>query len=375
MLAENAADCGSNEFTRDSIRALEFAFIFQLQFAGHGGKRGVDVGDAGDDGFFSVAGGALFGAADEAFESCDGKTLADSGSAVDTLVFAGQKGDFFDDLTEIGRHVDLLAGIAPYPGFLGRDSHSFLDTRRIVRSNLRADAIFQRRDDLSARSVIFRIRGKNKKHVEREAQGIALNLDVAFLHDVEEADLNFSGQVGKFVDGENAAIGAREKPVVNREFVGEVASAAGRANRINISDDVGHGDIGRREFFDESIVSGHPGDGSIVAVGGDSFAAGAADRFQGIVVDFAARHDWHLRIEDVDEAAQNSALCLATKAKKNEIVARENGIDDLRDDGVFIAVHAREKRLALFDGAKQIATELILNGAGSAARIEIGDAL
>jgi len=47
----------------------------------------------------------------------------------------------------------------------------------------------------------------------------------------------------------------------------------------------------------------------------------------------------------------------------------------LRDDGVFIAVHAREERLALFDSAKQIATQLIFHGARSAARIKIRNAL
>src|SRR5437879_9202167 len=106
-------------------------------------------------------------------------------------------------------------------------------------SNLRADTVFQRRNDFSARRVVLGIRGKNEEHIERKPQRIALNLNVAFLHDVEEAHLNFSSQVGKFVDGENAAIGAREKAVVNREFVREVPASASRANWINVSDDVG----------------------------------------------------------------------------------------------------------------------------------------
>jgi len=38
-------------------------------------------------------------------------------------------------------------------------------------------------------------------------------------------------------------------------------------------------------------------------------------------------------------------------------------------------VDAGEKRFALFDGTKQIAAELILNGAGCAAGIKIGNAL
>src|ERR1700687_18953 len=81
--------------------------------------------------------------------------------------------------------------------------------------NLCADAVFQRSDDFSARGVILGIGGENEEHVEREAQGIALNLDVALLHDVEEADLNFSGEVGELIDGKDAAIGSRKKAAVD----------------------------------------------------------------------------------------------------------------------------------------------------------------
>ena len=77
----------------------------------------------------------------------------------------------------------------------------------------------------------------------------------------------------------------------------------------------------------------------------------------------------------MEEPAKNAALGLAAQAEKNEIVAREQGIDDLRDDSVFIAMHAGKKCFAFFDGAEQIATELILDGARNAAWIKIRDAL
>src|SRR5712692_7451865 len=375
VLAEDAADGGANEFAGDGIRAFEFAFVFEFHFSCDGGEGGVDVSDAGDDGLFAVASGALLGAADEAFECGDGETLADAGAAVHALVLARLEGDFFYNLAEILGHVDFLAGIAAHPCFLSGDGHSFFDAGGIVRANLGADAFFQRSDDFSARGVILGIGGEDEEHVEREAQGIALNLNIAFLHDVEEADLNFSGEVGQFVDGKDAAIGAREKAVVDGEFVGEIASAAGRPDGIDIADNVGHGHVGSGKFFDEAIVAGHPGDGSVVAVGGDFFAAGAADGLEWIVVDFAAGDDGHFRIEQVDEAAENAALGLAAEAEKNEIVAREQGIDDLRDNGVFVAVDAGKKRFALFDGTKQIAAELILNGAGGTAGIKIRNAL
>src|SRR6266849_347119 len=375
VLAENAADGSADELASDGVGTLELSFVFELQFAGDGGKRGINVGDTGDDGPFAGASGTLFGAADEAFQSCDGQTLADAGAAVHTLVLAGLEGDFFHNLAEIVRHIDLLAGIAAHPGFLRRDGHAFLDACGIVGANLCADAVFERSDDLAARGVILGIGGENEEHVERETEWVALNLNVTFLHDVEEADLNFSGEVGKFVDGEDAAISAREKAVVDGELVGEIAAAAGGADGIDIADNVGHGHVGSGKFFDEAIVAGHPGDGSVVAVGGDFFAAGAADGLEWIVVDFAAGDDGHFRIEQVDEAAENAALGLAAEAEKNEIVAREQSIDDLRDDGVFVTMHAGKEGLASFDGTQEIAAQLILDGAGNATRIEIGNEL
>jgi len=83
--------------------------------------------------------------------------------------------------------------------------------------------------------------------------------------------LNFSGEVGEFVDGKDAAIGAGEKAVMDSEFVGESASAAGARMGSTSPDNVGHGDVGSGEFFDETILAGHPGDEGVVAIGGDFF--------------------------------------------------------------------------------------------------------
>ena len=58
-------------------------------------------------------------------------------------------------------------------------------------------------------------------------------------------------------------------------------------------------------------------------------------------------------IEQIRQAAQDAALGLSAQPQQNEIVARQQRIDDLRNDRVFVAVHTREKRLAAFDGAQQ----------------------
>src|SRR6266481_844818 len=374
MLAEDAADGSANELAGDGVRAFELAFVFELHFSGDGGERSIDIGDAGDDGFFAGAGGAMLGATDEAFHRGDGETLADAGAAVHALVLARLEGDFFDDLAQVMRDFDFFAGVAGDPGFLRGDGHAFFYGGGIVRANFCADTVFERRDDFSAGGVVLGIGGEDEEHVEREADRITLNLDVAFLHDVEEADLNFSGEIGELVDGEDAAIGAGEKTVVDSEFVGKIAAAARGADGIDVADDVGHGDIGRGKFFDETIFARHPGDRRVVAISGNCFAACTADRLERIVIDFAAGDDGHLGVEEVDEPTQDAALGLAAESEKNEIVAREQSVDDLRNDGVFVAVDARKQRFAFFDGAKEIAADFVFHGDGGAPRVEVRDA-
>ena len=146
-----------------------------------------------------------------------------------------------------------------------------------MRANFRANAVFEGRDDFAARRVVLGIRGEDQQHIQGEAQRVALNLDVALLHDVEQTDLNLSREVGEFVDGEDAAIGAREKAVMNGELVGEIAAATRGADGIDVANDIGHGDVRSGELLDETIFARHPGNGSIVAIGGDFFATGAAD--------------------------------------------------------------------------------------------------
>ena len=120
----------------------------------------------------------------------------------------------------------------------------------VVRSDLGADAILERRDDLAARGVVLGIGGEEHHHVERQPHRVALDLDVAFLQDVEQADLDLAGQVGQFVDREDAAIGARQQAEVHRQLAASCSPPLRRLDRIDVADHVGDGDVGRRELLD-----------------------------------------------------------------------------------------------------------------------------
>ena len=134
-----------------------------------------------------------------------------------------------DDLANVIGHAQLdRARSRSVQASCSRDRHAVFERHRIVRANLAADAVLERRDDLAARGVILGIRGEHQHQVQRQPHRIALNLHVAFLHDVEQADLDLARQVGQLVDGEDAAIGARQQAVVDRQLVGDILARCAR---------------------------------------------------------------------------------------------------------------------------------------------------
>src|SRR5580704_8265561 len=199
-LAEHATNGSADQFTGDNFRAFQFAFIFEFHFSGDGRHGRVDISDASNGMGLASASSALFGRADDALQSGDRQALADAGAAIDALVFASLEGNFFDDFAKVIRNFQFYAGRSIHPGFLVGDGHTLLEGRGIVGADFSANAIFERRNDFAARGVVFGIGGEDEKDIERQAQRVALNLNVALLHDVEQTDLDFASKVGEFVD-------------------------------------------------------------------------------------------------------------------------------------------------------------------------------
>jgi len=57
------------------------------------------------------------------------------------------------------------------------------------------------------------------------------------LHDIEESDLNFPGEVGSSLMAKMRDWHG-QKPVVDRQFIGKIAATSRGADRINVADDV-----------------------------------------------------------------------------------------------------------------------------------------
>ena len=241
-------------------------------------------------------------------------------------------------------HVEAVGG--ERPRLLLDDRGLELGVERVVRADLRAEAVLQRRDDAAAVRVVLGVGRRDEHEVEREPDLVAADLHVALLEHVEQTDLDALGEVGELVDREDAAVGARHEPVVDGELVGEVA-ALGHLDRVDLADEVGDRRVGRGELLAEAAVAVHPLDRRLVAALGDEHAGVVRDRVVRVVVDLAAGDDRHPLVEQRGERADHAGLRLAALAEEDHVVAGEQRVLELREDGVLVADHAVDERLAL----------------------------
>ena len=65
----------------------------------------------------------------------------------------------------------------------------------------------------------------------------------------------------------------------------------------------------------------------------------------------------------VDERAQDARLRLPAQAEQNEVVPRQQRVDDLRHHRVFVADDAGEQRAALTEAVEQVLAHLVLHRA------------
>src|ERR1700683_4990150 len=120
------------------------------------------------------------------------------------------------------------------------------------------------------------------------------------------------------------------------------------------------------------MVGRQPGDGRRVAFFCEQLAAAPADGSVGIMVDLAARDVRHLRIEQCGEGAEDAAFRLSAQAEQDEIMARENGIDDLRYDSVVVANDAGKYGATFAQPGHKVFAELVFNAARAETRFSEG---
>ena len=365
-------DGGANQLAPDHLGALQLALVFHLELARDRRQRCVDVGDARDRAVLAVDERAALGIRDDVLHRRDGQALADARALVDAAILPRLERDLLDDFRDEGRHVRFRAVVvAREPRLLRGDRHRVAAAGGVVRANLGADAVLQRRDDLAARRVVLRVRRERHHHVERQAHRVSLNLDVAFLQDVEQADLDLSGEVGQLVDGEDAPVGTRDEAEVDGLRVAERASLR-HLDRVDVADQVADARVGGGELLAVPVAGVPPGDRRLVAFGRKPRAARAADRIERVVVDLAARHGRDVLVEQRDERAQQARLRLAAQAEQDEVVLRQQRVDELRHDGVVVADDPGEERFAGAELGDQVLAHFLVHVAAAHGAVGYG---
>ncbi len=279
-----------------------------------------------------------------------------------------------DDLFHEGRkdQLEILGHRMP----LGlHDLHLFADAQRVVRAHLRTETVLQRRDDAPARRVVLGVRACDHEQVKRKSHAVSADLHVLLFHDVEQPDLDALGEVGQFVDAEDSAVGPRQESVVDRQLVREIATL-GHLDGVDLADQIRDRDVWSRQLLAVAPVALDPFDGNAVAITRDQVETAAADRGKRMVVDLTARDGRDMRVEKADQRAHDPALCLPALTEEDDVVARDDCVGELRQDGVVVADDTFEQRLSRAKSGQQVAAHLLLDGlALMAARAKLADGL
>ena len=130
-------------------------------------------------------------------------------------------------------------------------------------------------------------------------------------------------EIGQFIQRENSAVCPRQHTIVHGELVAEDVSPARGLDWIEIADDVGDGDVWRRQLLDVTLLRIEPGDRRVVGRFAEKISSVFGDRSKRIVVDFTAGDDGKGGIEQRREGAQDSRFRLTAEAEQNEVVPTE----------------------------------------------------
>ena len=107
----------------------------------------------------------------------------------------------------------------------------------------------------------------------------------------------------------------------------------------------------------------HPLDRGLVAPLGDQDPGVVRDRVVRVVVDLAAGHDRHPLVEQGHQGPHHPGLGLPPLAQEDDVVGGEDGVLELREDGLLVAHHPFDHRFARGDPGDGVLADLLLDRA------------
>src|SRR5581483_2450270 len=346
----------------EDVAFASFLESFDLDLAECGRGDRVQVVHPRDGFGFRKTHGTLECRRGDGLRVADGQAHRNTGALVDLRRAARLVRELRNDVLHIAREPDRNVGL-DLMRFELDDLYFVADRLRVVRADLRAKAVLERRDDASAVRVVLGIGRRDEEDVERQPHLVAADLDVALLEQVQQTDLDAFCEVGKLVDGKYAAVRPWDESVVDGELVGQIP-ALGDLDRVDLADEVGDRDVGCRELLRVAVLGLQPHDRRLVALVRDEVTARGADGLQRIVADLATGDRGHLVVEELDEVAHDARLRLSALAQKDDVVAGEDRVLDGGYDGVVVTDDSLEDGLPRPDLLQEVFTQFVPDRAG-----------
>ena len=145
------------------------------------------------------------------------------------------------------------------------------------------------------------------------------------------------------------------------QLIGELQSASGRFDRVDVPDHVRDRDVRCRELLDEPLVARQPRDRQVIASFRHPASTAPTEGCHGVIVDFASRYHRNLCVEEVDERPEKTRLRLAPKTEDDEVVLREQGIDHLWNDRFVVPDDSRKQHFARLEFGHQVVAKLLFD--------------
>ena len=135
----------------------------------------------------------------------------------------------------------------------------------------------------------------------------------------------------------------------------------GMFDQVDFTNQVGNRDVRRRQLFVIAIIPSNPLDWRIISFLDNEIPGILRQRGERVIVDFAASNNRRPLVEKLRQHPQHLRLALTTQPKKQEVMLRQEPVDNLRHDRFVIPQDAGKQLVPLTKSPQQIPTHLFFN--------------
>ena len=260
-----------------------------------------------------------------------------------------------------GHHLDQMVGhLGVQVRLLEDHPHLGVEFQRVVRPDLGAEPVFERGDDATPVGVVLGVGAGDHQDVQRQPQGVAAHLNVALLHHVEHRHLDALGQIGQFVDRDDAAVRPRDQTVRNGLGVSQGAPL-GDLDRVDVAHQVGDAGVGGGQLLRVALTAVLPLHRQIIAERGGPPDRLRGDRRVGMLAEFGAPDHRGPLVEQADQCPQQPGLALTALTEEHEVVARDQRPLQLRQHGVVEAQDSRPDLVTFGQPGQQVFPDFLFD--------------